>query len=132
MDDFYTTPEVMHVESATVHFPETLHTFLNPLFVGDSVHQNIASIGHAIILAVRLRVVLASTGASEPTSTMHLIDSIYKGNSRKTCIVFKALANPIKIDFGSSDNSNTKLIFCCTNLASFMTIIQVVVFTQPV
>ena len=59
MDDFYTTAEVMDVESATVHIPETLHTFLNPLFVGDSVHQNIASIGHAIILAVRLRVVLA-------------------------------------------------------------------------
>ena len=41
MDDFYTTTEVMDVESATVHIPETLHTFLNPLFVGDCVHQNV-------------------------------------------------------------------------------------------
>ena len=75
MDDIYTTAEVMDLESATVHISETLHTFLNPMFVGDSVHQNIASIGHAIILAVRLRVVLAPLQLGLAAEIHHLEQS---------------------------------------------------------
>ena len=49
-----------------------------------------------------------TTGASEPTSTMHLIDSTYKGNSRKTQGVFKVLVQPNENDFGSSCNGMSK------------------------
>ena len=58
--------------------------------------------------------------------------SIYKGNSRKTPVVFKALAHPNKVDFDSSYNLSAKLIFCCISLVSFMSITPVVVFTQPI
>ena len=51
------------------------------------------------------------TGASEPTSTMHLIDSIYKGNSQNTPVVLQAVAHHNKIDFGSSYNASSKHMF---------------------
>ena len=70
--DFYATPDMMDVESATAYIPETLQTFLNSLFVGDSVHQKIASIGHAIIQAVRPRVVLAPLQLGLAAQVHHL------------------------------------------------------------
>ena len=36
------------------------------------------------------------------------MDSIYKGNSRITPVLFKVLVHPNKIDFGSSDNAMSK------------------------
>ena len=57
--DQYPTTEELKLQAALDYIPESLRSVLTALFVGKDTQKKVASIGHAIIQAVRPRAVLA-------------------------------------------------------------------------
>ena len=57
--DQYPTTEELKLQAALDYIPESLRSILTALFVGKDTQKKVASIGHAIIQAVRPRAVLA-------------------------------------------------------------------------
>ena len=59
LTDQYPNTEALKLDSALVYIPETLFNMLHYLFVGKNTERKVASIGQAIIQAVRPRTVIA-------------------------------------------------------------------------
>ncbi len=83
VNDQYPTTEMLKLQSALDYIPESLRVMLDSLFVGKESKRKVASIGHAIIQAVRPRVVLAPLQVGLAVQLHHLyrsrflIDTLY-------------------------------------------------------
>ena len=80
------------VEEALKFIPDLLKSFLELLFVGKDIKLKLASVGQAIVQAVRPRVILAPLqlrlGVHHHFSSKFLIDSL---NSRGFCASYKTV-----------------------------------------
>ena len=70
--DQYPNSEMLQLQSALDYFPESLRTVITALFVGEDIRRKVASIGHAIIHAVRPRAVLAPLQVGLSVQMHHL------------------------------------------------------------
>ena len=71
----YPTAETIQLQPTLDYIPESLRTVLQALFVGKDNRRKIASIGHAIIQAVRPRAVVAPLQISLSVQMHHLYRS---------------------------------------------------------
>ena len=59
VNDHYPSTDALNLGPALMYLPETLRTLLSSLFVGKDTKQKVASIGQAVVQAVRPRAVIA-------------------------------------------------------------------------
>ncbi len=71
----YPSTDALRLDSALAFIPDTLSSFLNSLFTGKDILRKVASIGKAIIQAVRPRAVLAPLQIGLAVQTHHLYRS---------------------------------------------------------
>jgi 5'-3' exonuclease len=71
----YPSTETLKLDSALNYIPDTLRTMLNSMFVGKDIQRKVASIGQAIIQAVRPRAVIAPLQLGLAVQAHHLYRS---------------------------------------------------------
>eukprot|EP00057_Strongylocentrotus_purpuratus_P016873 XP_011671347.1 PREDICTED: uncharacterized protein LOC105441677 [Strongylocentrotus purpuratus] len=70
--DQYPSSEMLKLDSTLAYIPETLHLLLDSLFVGTDNRRKVASIGQAIIQAVRPRATIVPLQIGLGVQTHHL------------------------------------------------------------